>query len=63
MAEELLSALPFKLTAAQQKCIQTIQDDLARPYPMLRLVQGVVGSGKTLVAVMAALAAIKLDCK
>ena len=44
---------------AQQKTIATIQRDVANSYPMLRLVQGDVGGGKTLVAVMAALAAIE----
>ncbi len=58
-AQRLLKALPFQLTKAQQHCIATIKNDLSRSYPMLRLVQGDVGSGKTLVAVMAALAVIE----
>lgn len=58
-APQLLAALPFQLTKAQQTCVATITHDLKQPYPMLRLVQGDVGSGKTLVAVMAALAVIE----
>ena len=48
----------FQLTAAQQRVIQEIQQDLLRPVPMLRLLQGDVGSGKTVVACVAALQAI-----
>ncbi len=55
---QLLGALPFTLTAAQQRVIAEIDKDLAQPSPMLRLVQGDVGSGKTLVAACAALSAI-----
>ena len=51
--------LPFKLTGAQKKVISTLFDDLSRPSPMMRLVQGDVGSGKTLVAVAAMLAAVE----
>ncbi|WP_202845316.1 ATP-dependent DNA helicase RecG [Luteimonas saliphila] len=54
----LLDALPFALTAAQQRVFDEIRTDLARPRPMLRLVQGDVGSGKTVVAALAALLAI-----
>ncbi|GAB1269721.1 ATP-dependent DNA helicase RecG [Aurantivibrio infirmus] len=50
-----LSALPFKLTNAQNHVINEIYQDLHKDHPMLRLVQGDVGSGKTLVAAMAAL--------
>lgn len=59
LAEKLLLDLPFKLTNAQTKAINTINQDLAKPCPMLRLVQGDVGSGKTLVAVIAALKVIE----
>jgi ATP-dependent DNA helicase RecG len=52
---QFLASLPFTLTNAQQRVIAEIQADLARPYPMQRLVQGDVGSGKTVVAAMAAL--------
>jgi len=51
----LLSALPFVLTAAQQRVLAQLQDDLAQTEPALRLVQGDVGSGKTIVAALAAL--------
>lgn len=57
--ERLCDALPFALTSAQQRVIDEIAADLAQPSPMLRLVQGDVGSGKTLVAAAAALAAIE----
>lgn len=55
----LLASLPFALTAAQQRVGQEIARDIEKQTPMLRLVQGDVGSGKTLVAVMAALHAIE----
>jgi len=54
----LLDLLPFALTAAQRRVFDEIRVDLAKPSPMLRLVQGDVGSGKTVVAAMAALLAI-----
>lgn len=54
----LLEALPFTLTGAQMRVIAEIDTDLAISSPMLRLVQGDVGSGKTLVAACAALSAI-----
>ena len=53
-----LDQLPFELTSAQQKVSQEIAADINKPYPMLRLVQGDVGSGKTVVAAMAAIQAI-----
>ena len=59
LAKKLLAALPFKLTAAQNRVLETLRTDLARDDPMLRLVQGDVGSGKTIVAALAALAAIE----
>ena len=49
---------PFKLTAAQDRTVSEIAADLARPRPMNRLLQGDVGSGKTVVALYAALAAV-----
>jgi ATP-dependent DNA helicase RecG len=49
-----MASLPFELTGAQQRVIDEISRDLAQPLPMLRLVQGDVGSGKTVVAACAA---------
>jgi len=54
-----LKQLPFKLTQAQQRVIADLEDDLLQAHPMQRLVQGDVGSGKTMVAAMAALYAIE----
>jgi len=51
--------LPFELTAAQHRAISEIQADLGGPHPMHRLLQGDVGSGKTLVAVCALLTAVQ----
>ena len=52
-------SLPFELTGAQRKVLSEIGDDMARPRPMNRLLQGDVGSGKTVVALFAALRAIE----
>ncbi|MFW5426972.1 MAG: ATP-dependent DNA helicase RecG [Methylophagaceae bacterium] len=54
----LLKRLPFPLTNAQQRVVEEILADIARPVPMQRLVQGDVGSGKTVVAAMAVLEAV-----
>lgn len=54
----LLDALPFALTGAQQRVVAEIVEDLERPHPMMRLIQGDVGSGKTVVAAIACLKAI-----
>jgi ATP-dependent DNA helicase RecG len=54
-----LANLPFKLTGAQQRTWQEIAADLAREHPTMRLVQGDVGSGKTVVAALAALRAVE----
>ncbi|WP_455465503.1 ATP-dependent DNA helicase RecG [Bartonella sp. B39] len=51
--QKLLKALPFQLTDGQIKAIKDIEKDLASPEPMLRLLQGDVGAGKTVVALMA----------
>ena len=56
--DHLLAALPFRLTAAQQRVCREIAADLAQPRPMHRLLQGDVGSGKTVVAALAATIAI-----
>ena len=58
LVARLQASLPFALTGAQQRVFAQIRADLARPAPMLRLVQGDVGSGKTVVAALAALVAI-----
>ena len=50
--------LPFSLTAAQQRVVDEILGDLAQPHPMMRLIQGDVGSGKTVVAAIACLKTI-----
>lgn len=54
LAEQLLNNLPFALTEAQQRVTDEIKNDLTTSIPMLRLVQGDVGAGKTLVAALAA---------
>ena len=61
LASRLLDNLPFSLTSAQQRVLAEIRNDLARPQPMQRLLQGDVGSGKTIVAALAALCAIAAD--
>ena len=56
--QRFLGDLPFAPTGAQQRVLADIRRDLAKPQPMMRLVQGDVGSGKTLVAALAALTAL-----
>jgi len=56
---ELAKLLPFQLTAAQRRVLSEIKEDMMAPRPMHRLVQGDVGSGKTVVALMAALVAVE----
>ncbi|MDT8364372.1 MAG: ATP-dependent DNA helicase RecG [Nitrosomonas sp.] len=58
LQQKLLDLLSFELTAAQQKVMTEISRDMAQPFPMQRLLQGDVGSGKTVVAAMAALQSI-----
>jgi ATP-dependent DNA helicase RecG len=59
LVADFLGGLPFELTGAQQRVIDELQQDLARAHPMARLVQGDVGSGKTVVAACAALIAVE----
>jgi ATP-dependent DNA helicase RecG len=58
LVKRFIDGLPYKLTAAQRRVIDEITGDIATPYPMLRLIQGDVGSGKTVVAAVACLRAI-----
>lgn len=58
LKSRFLTSLPFEPTNAQKRVTEDIERDLAQPSPMMRLVQGDVGSGKTLVAALAALTAI-----
>ncbi|HRS04891.1 MAG TPA: ATP-dependent DNA helicase RecG [Treponema sp.] len=60
LQEALAARLPFTLTEGQQRAIADISRDMAGPHPMARLLQGDVGSGKTLVSFMAALRAIEM---
>jgi len=59
MSKALLASLPFRLTRSQARVLTDIRTDLTRPHPMQRLLQGDVGSGKTIVAALAALQAIE----
>ncbi|MDR1164097.1 MAG: ATP-dependent DNA helicase RecG [Candidatus Accumulibacter sp.] len=59
LAERLLASLPFTLTAAQARAVAEIRADLAQTFPMQRLLQGDVGSGKTIVAALAICQAVE----
>jgi RecG-like helicase/REP element-mobilizing transposase RayT len=59
LLDKFVKALPFELTSAQRKVIGEIRHDLAAGHPMNRLLQGDVGSGKTLVAIAAMLLAVE----
>ncbi|MDO1509586.1 MULTISPECIES: ATP-dependent DNA helicase RecG [unclassified Neisseria] len=59
LTQPLLNALPFALTAAQQRALNEIRADMRQTHPMHRLLQGDVGSGKTIVAALAALTAVE----
>jgi ATP-dependent DNA helicase RecG len=59
LRQRWLESLPFRLTSAQQRVTEEVAVDTTQPQPMLRLVQGDVGSGKTAVACAAALAAVE----
>jgi len=61
--KELLKLLPFTLTSAQRRVLSEIKEDMISPHPMHRLVQGDVGCGKTLVALLAALVCVENDCQ
>ena len=61
--EERLNALPYQLTASQRKAVDEIRADLSKPHPMNRLLQGDVGSGKTVVAVLGMLMVIESDAQ
>ncbi len=59
LVRRFLAALPFRLTAAQERVVREIKADMESPHPMNRLVQGDVGSGKTVVAALALLKAVE----
>jgi len=59
LTEDFVASLPFKLTLAQEKVIAEIKKDMAAPVAMQRLLQGDVGSGKTVVATLASLIAVQ----
>ena len=63
LLKRFLGKLPFRLTRAQRRAMAEILRDLAQPHPMQRLLQGDVGSGKTIVAAIACLAAIDAGCQ
>lgn len=63
LTREFLQLVSFQLTSAQQKVIAEINHDLCRAHPMLRLVQGDVGAGKTVVAALAVLQAVAQACQ
>ena len=59
LRKDVLAALPFELTDSQTQALAEIEADMASPSRMLRLVQGDVGSGKTVVALLAMMAAVE----
>ena len=59
LAQRLMDLLSFQLTGAQERVFLEIKEDMARPHPMNRLIQGDVGSGKTVVALLACLNAVE----
>ena len=63
LLKRFLGKLPFRLTRAQSRAMAEILRDLAQPHPMQRLLQGDVGSGKTIVAAIGCLAAIDAGCQ
>jgi ATP-dependent DNA helicase RecG len=63
LVKRFQAQLPFRLTGAQQRVVAQVLGDLSQPHPMQRLLQGDVGSGKTIVAAIAALAAADAGCQ
>ena len=63
LLRRFLAKLPFRLTRAQARAMAEILKDLTQPHPMQRLLQGDVGSGKTIVAAIACLAALDAGCQ
>jgi len=63
LLKRFLGRLPFRLTRAQRRAMAEILHDLGEPHPMQRLLQGDVGSGKTIVAAIACLAALDAGCQ
>src|SRR5699024_6137187 len=63
LQRRFVAGLPFALTGAQRRVAAEIAADMKGTHPMLRLVQGDVGSGKTVVAALAALAAVESGCQ
>lgn len=59
LTQQLEGLLPFRLTGAQRRVLAEVHADMAKPHPLHRLVQGDVGSGKTIVALFAALVAVE----
>ena len=59
LRDKIIAALPYRLTPSQQQAVVGIADDLAKPTRMLRLLQGDVGSGKTVVALLASAAVVE----
>ncbi|MET0182058.1 MAG: DEAD/DEAH box helicase, partial [Caulobacterales bacterium] len=59
LSRKILASLPYAATGAQQRAVADIEKDMAQPAPMLRLLQGDVGAGKTAVAMLALLAAVE----
>jgi len=63
LVKALLASLPFEITSAQRRVLGEIRRDMESPRPMMRLLQGDVGSGKTLVALISALMAVESGCQ
>lgn len=61
--DQVIRSLPFPLTGAQKRVLKEIVDDIGKKRPMHRLVQGDVGSGKTILALLAALVAVRSGCQ